>query len=211
LLPRDEPVAWAKFFDRMPSPIGWRCGRRACPPWGGEAVAGRRTAANDAKCDSHEMKYDGRAESDLIQELIDTTALRRGKSSNECALRQRAVEAVLTGTHWLRATEVGTLRDPTSRNRAAAPSRWLEQRRAFAIKRRGLRLFPAYEFDEAGEPVDSLRAVLEVFAGFAAFRIAAWFESDNGYLGAKPREALATRGVDVLAAARRHVAGPAHG
>lgn len=154
-----------------------------------------------------------RSSDDSTRRLIDATVLLPPQSAPvEERMRERAVEAVMSGTRWLPAAEVGRRRQPESSNPHAALSRWLDQGRIFALVHRGNRIYASYAFDELGEPVPALRGVLQALKGYTPFRVAAWFESTNAWLdGKRPREVLATRGDEVIAAAQRHALGPVHG
>ncbi len=145
------------------------------------------------------------------QTLIDATPVRQ-ISDARLRLEQRAVEAVLQGTPWLTAQQVGLRHNPDAANPHAAASRWQQAGRLFAIERAGKRLYPGYAFDEFGQPLPALPAVLQILAGLTPFRLAAWFESTHSMLGGRrPRECLATEPAAVIAAAREQVAGPVHG
>ena len=71
---------------------------------------------------------------------------------------------------------------------------------------------PRYAFDELLDPHPVVAEVLATLAGYSPYRLAAWFESSNGYLGGKrPREQLLLDPHAVVAAAARHAHPPQHG
>lgn len=132
---------------------------------------------------------------------------------------QLTVELVRKGTKWLdRASinadsrdvikaEAADLRSPFAR-----ASRWAKEGRIFGIKLDGSIQFPAYAFDQNGQPVPTLYEVLQILTEISPFAIAAWFESPSSMLGGKrPRELLASDGEAVIAAARALREGPSHG
>lgn len=146
-----------------------------------------------------------------IQALVDAAPI-RGLDELRARLTQRSVEAVLGGTEWLTAAEVGALADPAAANRHAYASRLIKDGRVFAIERSGVKHYPRYAFDPLGNPLPALREVLRILAGQSPFRIASWFESASSMLGGKrPRELLEADPASVIAAARAHTEGPLHG
>lgn len=146
-----------------------------------------------------------------VQALVDAAPI-RGLDEMRARLTQRTVEAVLGGTEWFTAAEVGALADPAAANRHAYASRLIKDGRVFAIERSGVKHYPRYAFDPLGNPLPALREVLRIFTGQSAFRIASWFESTSSALGGKrPRELLEADPTAVIGAARAHAEGPLHG
>jgi len=146
-----------------------------------------------------------------LQALVDAAPI-RGLDEMRARLMQRTVDAVLGGTEWLTAAEVGALADPSAANRHAYASRLIKDGKVFAIERSGVKRYPRYAFDPLGNPLPALREVLRIFAGQSAFRVASWFESTSSTLGGRrPRELLEAEPVAVIFAAQAHTEGPMHG
>lgn len=146
-----------------------------------------------------------------LQQLVDVVEPRRPAASR-IDLEKRAIDAVLQGTEWSTAAEIGQRLHAGAANPHAAVSRWQQGRRIFGIDHRGRKIYPAYLFDATWQPLPGAKAVLEVFDGDTPFRIASWFESTNAVLGGKrPRELLARDPGAVLAAAQDHRVGAVHG
>ncbi|WP_322032854.1 hypothetical protein [Paraburkholderia sp. J76] len=123
-----------------------------------------------------------------------------------------AVAAVINGTEWLTAETVGRRHDPEATDLLAVTNQWQKESRIFAVELAGQPLYPAYLFDETGNPIPEVAEILGVFAGYSPFRIAAWFESTCGMLhGKRPREVLTSDAKAAVAAAKDHVVGPVHG
>jgi hypothetical protein len=87
---------------------------------------------------------------------------------------------------------------------------WLTRRRhghdLFSVTLEAATLVPAFQLDEAGEPVAGLRAVLRALddAGIEGWAAWTWFAATSGWLGGRrPIELLATEPDRVAAAARR--------
>ena len=150
-------------------------------------------------------------EHSLIDDLIEHGTVRRAEVSR-AALEQRGIEMVLAGTEWLTGDEIGVRHNPDTKNKHAAASRWLAERKIFAIERAGQRLYPRYAFDALYNPLPGVASVIRELAQFSPFRMAGWFESTNGYLGgSRPRELIADEPDRVIAAAKDHRDGPMHG
>lgn len=147
----------------------------------------------------------------VLQEMVDNAPIRRMDPLEE-KLQKRAIDAVLNGTAWMTSKEVGARVDPTAANKHAQASRWLREKRIFAIERANVKEFPSYAFDPLGNPVQELREILAILDGYSPFRVASWFESTSSQLdGRRPRELLGTNPAAVIEAARAHVQGPVHG
>jgi hypothetical protein len=127
-------------------------------------------------------------------------------------LEKRAIEQVLQGAEWSTAAEIGARRAPGAANSHGTISRWRDAGAVFGIDHGGRKIYPAYVFDASLQPLPAVRKVLEVLKNCEPFRIAAWFESTNGFLGGRrPREVIGTDPDAVVAAAREHGVGPVHG
>lgn len=158
------------------------------------------------------------AGNDLAQELLEKTVATATKPDAEVEemrrmLTRRTVDAVLNGTKWLTSADLNTYRpkSPTS-NPSMTIKRWVEAGSMFALEVGGTRMIPLYGLDQLGEPIALLKPILELMKGRTSFLIAAWFESPNTYLdGRRPRDLLATRGLDVVRAAEQHVSDAFHG
>ena len=152
-----------------------------------------------------------KVEQESLQELADTFEPRR-RSVSRTDLEMRALDAIMKGTDWLSAAEIGRELDPEAANPHAAASRWLQGRQVFAIDHRGKKMFPAYVFTESWKPVPEVKKVLAVLDGYSPLRWASWFESTNpGLKGRRPREVLARDPMAVVKAAEQHRTGAVHG
>lgn len=152
-----------------------------------------------------------RMERASVQELVDQVEVRR-PAPTRIDLERRAIERVLQGVEWSTAAEIGARRAPGAANPHGTISRWRDSGAVFGIDHGGRKIYPAYVFDASLQPLPAVRKVLEVFKGYEPFRIAAWFESTNAFLGGRrPREVIGTDPDAVVAAARAHRVGPVHG
>ena len=148
----------------------------------------------------------------VVDSIIASTPI-RSLDAVRAALEQRAISAIFSGAEWLTADQVGRLRDPDARNPHGTANRWRTEGKVFALTKGGVLYYPRYVFDEVFDPRPVVAQVLAVLAGYSPYRLAAWFESTNSYLGAaaRPRDVLGTLPEAVLSAAHDHVTGPLHG
>lgn len=143
--------------------------------------------------------------------LIEETPI-RGLDQVKDKLRRRGVEAVLSGTEWLKAKEVGERAAPLAENKHSQVSRWQKAGKIFAIERAGVKYYPNYIFDALGNPIPEVAEVLKSFEGYTPIRVASWFESTSSAAGGKrPRELLSNEPKSVIELARKHVEGALHG
>jgi hypothetical protein len=150
-------------------------------------------------------------EQESLQELADAIELRR-PAATRIELERRAIEAIMNGSEWRSAAEIGRLLDPEAVNPHAAVSRWQASGRIFGIDHRGRKMYPAYIFDATWQPLPAVKKVLSTLADYSPFKLAAWFESTNSSLGGRrPRELVARDPDAVLAAAKDQLVGAVHG
>lgn len=148
---------------------------------------------------------------DALKRLVDQVEVKRFDHRMEASMT-KSVEAVLNGTQWLTAAELGRAARPTAANPHSVTSRWRAAKRIFGVEWRGQLLFARYAFDEHFEPLPAMVKVLKTLETSSPLEIASWFESPNSYLdGARPREVLASTPELVVQAAEDSLSGPTHG
>ncbi|EPE7077475.1 DUF2384 domain-containing protein [Cronobacter sakazakii] len=124
------------------------------------------------------------------------------------ALRQ----TVLDEGQWLSAGEVSLAAGAALKNPSAAANRWKQAGKVFALPVNGKDRYPAWAFDEGGQPLPSLKPILALFREKTPWTIALWFHSPNAWLGgAKPKDRLKADPQAVLDAAKAEAEGPMHG
>jgi hypothetical protein len=116
--------------------------------------------------------------------------------------QRRAGQAILTGTTWMTADEIGRKIGGSTKNPGMKPNRWKSEGRLFAVPWKGVDQYPLYAINSVNNlPWPALKEILKLFAGMDPWRIATWFESSNARLGdRKPREALDDQDAVVSAA-----------
>ena len=99
-------------------------------------------------------------------------------------MQKNAAETLLQGAEWLPAIQVGKLAERYASNPAALANRWKKGGKLFSISWKGKDWYPRYAFDDMIQPRPVIAEVIKIFgAGMDPWRIAAWFESSNAWLG----------------------------
>ena len=93
----------------------------------------------------------------------------------------------------LTSVEVAHRAHSNAKNTSSLPGRWRKEGRIFGVRRGdGTLLYPAFQFDLAGQPLPVIARILSAFAGLIdGWSLALWFVGANGWLGVE-------RPVDVL-------------
>ncbi|MFM9968564.1 MAG: hypothetical protein ACKVQK_09225 [Burkholderiales bacterium] len=164
-----------------------------------------------------------RALASMVPDVLDAVRARLGDQARRVALayapeveirrpnfkmlemQKTAAEAVLQGSEWMTAEEVGRLAKRSPSNRAALANRWKREGKVFAVNWKGKDWFPRYAFDGTVQPQPVMGILLKTLgASMDPWRIAAWFESSNGALGGRrPREVMDSPDALIAAASRK--------
>jgi hypothetical protein len=107
----------------------------------------------------------------LLQRLVDQVGAKRFDARMQASMA-KSIEAILQGTQWLTAVELGRAARPSAANPHSISSRWRAAKRCFAIQWRGQLLFPRYAFDEQFEPRPAVAKVLEILGESTALELA---------------------------------------
>jgi hypothetical protein len=103
----------------------------------------------------------------------------------------------------LTSAEVADAANSKAANRASLANRWREEGKVFAIRVGDQQLYPAFQFDEDGRPVEAVGGALEHLRGeLTDWQTALWFTTASGWLGGQ-------RPVDILRDDPEAVAGAA--
>ena len=97
----------------------------------------------------------------------------------------------LRETPHLTAPQVHAASGLDPRNRSEPASRWKREGRLFAVRRSGIDLYPAFQFED-GAPRPVIKKILAALPkDMTGWQIAMWFASGNGWLGGdEPQERL---------------------
>lgn len=143
----------------------------------------------------------------LVEALTEGVKLRE-VDMRRARMQAAALKAILENTEWLTAEQVGSLGGFSKSNLAAPAHRWKKAGRIFAIPYDGQDRFPRYCLDETLRPLPGMAPVLSALGSISPWRISAWFESRNAWLGNRlPKELIATEPQLVLDAARHYLSG----
>jgi hypothetical protein len=145
------------------------------------------------------------------REVLDALAPKeRGSLSAAGVLQARrnakARSDLLEEFPVLTSSEVADVAGSRAANRASLANRWREEGKVFAIRVGDQLLYPAFQFDEEGRPLDGVGAVLEHLRGgdLNDWQTALWFTTPTGWLGARrPVDVLRQEPEAVAEAARR--------
>ena len=104
--------------------------------------------------------------------------------------------------------EVAERAGSQAKNRAALAHRWKQEGRIFSVLHHGAEIFPGFQFDEDGQPLEVIREVIAAAFGGSPWGMALWFISHDGWLGGRrPVDLLTSDPAAVALAARREAAG----
>ena len=104
------------------------------------------------------------------------------------AVRNAAARREFLAEHpTLTSADVARAAGSAAKNVAAMATRWRKEGRIFAVPWGGELRYPAFQFDDGGAPLPTVKAVLEVFQDVASdWQVALWFATPSPYL---PRHA----------------------
>ncbi|MHB8324553.1 MAG: hypothetical protein ACYDHB_09065 [Candidatus Dormibacteria bacterium] len=102
----------------------------------------------------------------------------------------------------LSAAEVARRAASQARNTSALATRWRTQRRVFCVAVRHVQHYPAFMFDEHGQPLAVIAEVMATASHLGGWGLALWFTGASERLGgARPVDRLRSDAGAVLAAA----------
>lgn len=108
----------------------------------------------------------------------------------------------------LKSEEVADIAGSSAKNRAATANRWKRQGQIFSVPHRGGDYFPAFQFDESGQPLPTISSLISLFrqSEWNEWETALWFSAPNGWLdGATPVSLLERDPDSVVNAARQEL------
>jgi hypothetical protein len=107
----------------------------------------------------------------------------------------------------LTSAEVAAAAGSRATNRASLANRWRDEGKVFAIRVGEQQLYPAFQFDDHGRPIDVIASVLRAFDDkLTDWQTALWFTTPTGWLGGRrPVDAMSEEPESVIEAAEREV------
>ncbi|AXU95832.1 DUF2384 domain-containing protein [Erwinia persicina] len=157
-----------------------------------------------------------RRKAKVVPAAKKTASIFDGYEHLRASNQQRAQDIrafVLREDEWIASGELSDRAHFTNRNRSAGPNAWKRRGKTFAVSIDGQDRYPDYAFDEAWQPLPVIKRVLEIFDGTrTSWALAAWFASNNSWLGGrKPKDLLNSDPQAVAEAALQARSGAQHG
>ena len=155
-----------------------------------------------------------------LEEMVDFIAGQMvvpSRVDTQMAQRLAARHArVLNEFGYATAEQLAEANHSRAANRSALADNWKKRGQVFSVRHRdeagrSREVFPLFQFDDH-KPIKAVQAVIEAFGEHkAAWKLALWFTSNNGWLPgqARPVDLLASDPVAVVQAARHDAAGSA--
>ncbi|HEY4593143.1 MAG TPA: hypothetical protein VIJ61_12090, partial [Thermoanaerobaculia bacterium] len=116
-----------------------------------------------------------------------------------------AREELISELGLLSSSDVAARAGSKAKNKAALANRWRQEGRIFSVPHQGGTYYPAFQFDEEGQPYEVVAEVVKsVGMKLTDWGLALWFTGRYGSLGdRRPVDLLATEPERVVAAAKR--------
>jgi hypothetical protein len=145
----------------------------------------------------------------LIEAMIPESPVPTPSAVLQARRNAAAREELIAEFGLLSSGEVAVRAGSRAKNRAALANRWKQEGRVFSVPHQGSVHYPAFQFDEEGQPCAAVAGVLRALgAKLSDWSLALWFTGRYGSLGdRRPVDLLATE-PDRVAAAAALKAGP---
>ena len=119
-----------------------------------------------------------------------------------------AREELISELGLLSSSDVASRAGSKAKNKAALANRWRQEGRIFSVPHQGGTYYPAFQFDEEGQPYKAVEGVVRsVGMKLTDWGLALWFTGRYGSLGdRRPVDLLATEPDRVVEAAKRKAA-----
>jgi hypothetical protein len=116
-----------------------------------------------------------------------------------------AREELIAEFGLLSSSDIASRAGSKAKNKAALANRWRQEARIFSVPHQGATYYPAFQFDEEGQPHRAVEGVVKsVGMKLTDWGLALWFTGRYGSLGdRRPVDLLATEPELVVAAAKR--------
>ena len=164
----------------------------------GSLVLGKNTgSAKSGEINGHEQD---REQALSFQEKLE---LRRKLEAKLLKRNLKMLNEYLKRNILLNAQDIHRMSGSKSSRESEPSTRWKREGKIFAIRNRGLNLFPSFQFRD-GIPLPVIKEVLTIIGEkFSSWQIACWFEGGNGWLGGDaPQNCLEKPDVVISAAPR---------
>jgi hypothetical protein len=145
----------------------------------------------------------------MIDAMLPDTPLPTPPAVLQARRNAEAREKLIRDFGVLSSADVASLAGSKAKNKASLANRWKQEGRIFSVPHRGAGYFPAYQFDEKGQPLPVIGRVLATLGGESReWELALWFTSANGWVdGRRPVDLLRREPEEVAQAAEREAEG----
>lgn len=151
-----------------------------------------------------EVQDTAAATAKLVSDLVpdDAFTMPPGQAA-QAALAAERLTKIGAEFGYLTAAEVADRAGHAAANRSATATRWRNDRRIVGVHVKGEWRYPAFQFDQAGQPLPIVRDLINVYEPATEYTMLAWLTAPSGYLdGARPVDLLRPSPQDVFDAAR---------
>jgi hypothetical protein len=151
----------------------------------------------------------GRDTERLIEAMLPDSPVPTPPAVLQARRNAAAREALIAEFGLLSSSDIAIRAGSRAKNKAALANRWKQERRIFSVPLQGSVFYPAFQFDDEGQPCAAVAGVLRALGvKLSDWSLALWFTGRYGSLGdRRPVDLLATE-PDRVAAAAALKAGP---
>jgi hypothetical protein len=139
----------------------------------------------------------------LIEAMLPESPVPTPPAVLQARRNAAAREKLIVEFGLLSSAEVAVRAGSRAKNRAALANRWKQEGRVFSVPHQGSVHYPAFQFDDEGQPCEAIAGVLRALGTkLSDWSLALWFTGRYGSLGdRRPVDLLATEPDRVVAAA----------
>jgi hypothetical protein len=145
----------------------------------------------------------------LIEAMLPESPVPTPPAVLQARRNAAAREELIAEFGLLSSADVAARAGSRAKNKAALANRWKQERRIFSVPHQGSVFYPAFQFDDEGQPCEAIAGTLRALGTkLSDWGLALWFTGRYGMLGdRRPVDLLAAEPDRVVAAAERK-AGP---
>ncbi len=135
----------------------------------------------------------------LIEAMLPESPVPTPPAVLQARRNAAAREELIAEFGLLSSSEIAARAGSRAKNKAALANRWKQERRIFSVPHQGAVFYPAFQFDDEGQPCEAVAGVLSALGTrLSDWSLALWFTGRYGTLGDR-------RPVDLLTAEPRRV------
>jgi Poly(hydroxyalcanoate) granule associated protein (phasin) len=145
----------------------------------------------------------------LIEAMLPESPVPTPSAVLQARRNAAAREELIAEFGLLSSGEVAARVGSRAKNKAALANRWKQEGKIFSVSHQGLVFFPAFQFDDDGQPLPVIASILAtVGRQSTGWELALWFMAANGWLdGGRPVDVLRKEPEAAAQAAEREAEG----